>query len=128
MAQSYYAPDLRDVQRDLRKLGADVEEIKDIMAEIASEGAEVAAGFVPVDSGALRDTVRGNRAKARATVTIGRGKTNKYAGVVNYGWPERNIPAANFVEKTDLAFMETNRPLQIFDEGMDRLIAKYRLN
>lgn len=127
MAQQVYVKGLRETQRALLALGASADELKDIMAQIASEGAEVAEAFVPVDSGALRATVRGNRAKARATVTIGRGKTNKYAGVVNYGWPEKNIEAANFVEKTDEAFMETNRPMQIFNEGMDRLIAQYGL-
>lgn len=127
MAQSVYVEGLREKQRALAKLGAEADELKDIMAEIASEGAEVASGFVPVDSGALKQTVRGNRAKARATVTVGRGKTNKYAGVINYGWPERGIEAANFVEKTDNAFMETNRPLEILEDGLDKLIAKYGL-
>src|SRR5688572_11567979 len=128
MAQQVYVKGLRETQRALAKLGAAADELKDIMARIASEGAEVAAGFVPVKSGALKRTVRGNRAKARATVTIGRSKSNAYAGVQNYGWPAKNIEGSNFVEKTDNAFMETNKPVKILEEGLAQLITKYGLD
>lgn len=128
MAQSTYVKGLRETQRALAKLGATVDELKDIMAQIASEGAKVTAALVPVKTGALRNSVRGNRAKARATVTIGRGKSNNYAGVQNYGWPEKNIFASQFVEKTDMQFSETYRPIQIMDEGLGELIKKYGLD
>lgn len=125
MTQSVYVEGLRETQRALAKLGVSVEELKDVMADVAREAAQVTAGFVPVKSGALKNTVRGNRAKGRATVTVGRSKTSKYAGVQNYGWPAKNIPATNFVQKTDEAFGD--RAVHMVDDGIQRLIRDHGL-
>jgi hypothetical protein len=86
--------------KELQALGLEVEDLKDAFAPIAKEGAEVAAGFVQSRSGALAGTARGNRAKNKAVVTVGRASV-PYAGPQNYGWARRNIPAQGFFEKTD---------------------------
>ncbi len=36
----------------------------------------------PVESGDLRDSIRGTRAGTKASVVIGKGKVNEYAGVI----------------------------------------------
>lgn len=93
---------LSGVVRALQDLGLDVDDLKDAFAEIAAEGAELAAGFAPRRSGALADTIRGNRAKSKAVVIAGRARV-PYAGAINYGWPKRNITGAGFMQKADLA-------------------------
>ena len=112
---------LRSLNRDLLKVGVDVEDLKDVYAEIASEGAEVAARFAPAKTGALKATVRGNRAKGKAVVTVGRAKV-RYAGPINYGWPRRNIKGAQFLAKTD-EVMATKAP-EMFEEGITRIFEK----
>jgi carbon monoxide dehydrogenase subunit G len=91
---------LNKLTRDLVKLGADVEDLKDGMAKIADEGAKLASSLAPHRKGALAGTIRGNRAKAKAIVTAGRARV-KYAGAINYGWPARGIKANKFMQRAD---------------------------
>ena len=91
---------LREMVRDLEAIGVEVEDLKDAFGAIAKEGAEVGRGLTPERSGRLAGSTRGNRAKAKAVVTWGRAAI-PYAGVQNYGWPRRNIPAKGFAQGTD---------------------------
>ncbi|MFB6726793.1 hypothetical protein ACFCV3_41880 [Kribbella sp. NPDC056345] len=91
---------LKKLVRELEGLGADIADLKDAFGNIAKRGATVTAGFVPSLTGRLKATVRGNRAKNKAVVTVGRA-TRPYAGIVNYGWEARNIAPAEFTRKTD---------------------------
>lgn len=113
---------LRELVLDLVKAGVDVEDLKDVNAEVAKVGAYVAANLAPSRSGALARTVRGNRAKGKAVVTAGRGRV-RYAGPINYGWPKRNIRAALFLQKTDKV-METRAP-EIFEKGIAKIFEKH---
>lgn len=91
---------LNAMVRDYQALGVELEDLKDAFADIASEGARIAAGYAPVASGALAGSLRGNRAKNKAVVTAGRARI-PYAGAINYGWPARGIAAAGFMQKAD---------------------------
>lgn len=108
--------------RQLEQVGGDVEDVKDVMASIADKGARLAAGFAPRRSGALAATIRGNRAKARAVVTAGRGSSVPYAGVQNYGWPKRHIPANGFMQRADNALQPI--ALRDLDRGLERAIRR----
>lgn len=112
---------LRELNRDLIKVGAEVEDLKDVFGGIAREGAETAQRFAPRKSGALDSTIRGNRAKGKAVVTVGRAKV-RYAGPTNYGWPARNIKGAQFLAKTD-AVMETKAP-ELLENGLAAVFEK----
>lgn len=107
--------------RQLEQVGGDVEDVKDVMASIADKGARLAAGFAPKRTGALAATIRGNRAKSRAVVTAGRGR-DSYAGVVNFGWPKRNIPANGFMQRADNALQPI--ALRDLDRGLERAIRR----
>ncbi|MBS2939589.1 HK97 gp10 family phage protein [Nocardioides sp. J2M5] len=110
-----YVEGLRETTRALEKAGIDVEELKDAMAAVAAEAADVMQGYVPVGrTGNLRASVRGNRAKGRAIVTAGKARV-PYAGPIQYGWARRNIKPAKFVERTD-AVMDDRAP-QILEQG-----------
>lgn len=71
----------------LQRLGVEAQDLKDTMSAIAAEGAQLASGYAPSRSGALKRTVRGNKAKAKAIVLAGKARV-RYAGAVNYGWPQ----------------------------------------
>lgn len=105
---------LREITQGLERAGVEVEELKDVMGGIAAEAARVMQGFVPTRSGRLRDSVRGNRAKGKAIVTIG-GARVPYARPIQYGWPAHNIKPARFVERTD-EVMET-RSVELLEQG-----------
>lgn len=91
---------LRKLVKELEGLGVDVGDLKDAFGNIARRGAEVARGFVPTLTGRLAGTTRGNRAKSKAVITVGKASA-PYAAVINYGWPRRNIKGAGFVPQTD---------------------------
>lgn len=91
---------LTAVTRALLELGLEVEDLKDAFSAIASEGAHQAALYAPKRSGRLAADVRGNRARSKAVVTVGRVSV-PYAGAINYGWARHNIQASGFLQKVD---------------------------
>ena len=92
---------LTRLTRDLEKLGIELSDLKDAMAKLADMGAQAAIRHAPKRTGALAASIRGNRAKSKAVVTGGRGKTTGYAGVINYGSPTRGIAAERYMQKAD---------------------------
>lgn len=124
MTAGVYVAGLRDITRSLEQAGVDVEELKDVMGTVAAEAATTMQGFVPTRSGRLRDSVRGNRAKGKAIVTIG-GARVPYARAIQYGWAARNIQPARFIEKTD-AVMET-RAVQLLEDGWGDIAERHGL-
>lgn len=112
---------VRQMVRDLEAIGADVEDLKDTFQAISQEGTQVAKGLVPVKSGRLQASLRGNRAKSKAVVTAG-GASVPYAGAINYGWPARNIEPALFMQQTDEQFQD--RALSMLEQGIDDVIQK----
>jgi hypothetical protein len=112
---------LRSLNRDLLAAGADLDDLKDVYAEVAKVGAYVASNLAPTKTGALAATIRGNRAKGKAVITAGKGRV-KYAGAINYGWPRKGIRANPFLQKADKV-METRAP-EIFEAGLAELFEK----
>ena len=115
---------LRQLVRGLEQAGVELEDLKDVFGTIADYAAETAGPFTPHRSGALRATVRGNRAKNKAVVMFGRGKV-KYAGPAIYGWPARNIRGAQTIARTDTV-LEHQVP-RLLDQGLDQLLNKIGL-
>lgn len=107
---------LRDTVRALEAVGVEVAELKDVFGSIASEAAETMREYAPVGSRTqagrahLRDTIRPNRAKGKAVVTIGGAKA-PHAHAVRASHPSR------FVEKTD-AHME-ERTVAMLEDGLN---------
>jgi hypothetical protein len=108
------------LNRDLRALGIEVGDLKAAMTRIAAMAARSAAGFAPKRSGKLAASVRGNKAKNRAVVIAGRGKSRLYAGPVNYGWPAHNIRPQPFMQAADKAIGPKVVP--ILQADLNRLI------
>lgn len=110
---------LNETVRALQRLGVEVDDIKDVMADIAAEGARLAGQYAPRRSGRLAASVRGNRAKGKAVVTAGKAKV-PWAGPVNYGWPARGIKGRFFMQKADQALAP--EAVRRLEAGIDRLI------
>lgn len=103
---SIRAEGLNALVRELIALGLDVEDLKDAFADLADQGAQIAARHAPVGSGRdphpgqLRDDVRGNRARNKAVVTSGRSRI-PYAGAINFGWSAHNITGVGYMQAVD---------------------------
>lgn len=103
---SIRAQGLNQLTRQLIALGVDVEDLKDAFSELSHKGEEIASRAAPVGGGSdphpgqLRDDVRGNRARNKAVVTVGRVRV-PYAGAINFGWADRNIKGSGFMQEVD---------------------------
>lgn len=116
---------LNETLSALQRFGVEVADLKDVMAEIAAEGARLASSFAPKRSGRLQASVRGNKAKAKAIVIAGKARV-PYAGAINYGWPARGIRAALFLQRADAQLAP--RAVDMLEAGIDRLITKEGLS
>lgn len=101
---------LRELVRDLEKMGIAISDLKNVFSSIANEGAQLAARFAPHRTGALARSIRGNKAKNKAVITAGRGRTNLYAGVINFGYPKRNIEAQLYMQRASLELAPSIEP------------------
>lgn len=121
----YKVTGLREVVRDLKGLGLDVDDLKGAFGRIAAEGARAVERHIPRRSGRLAASVRGNRAQSKAVVTVGRAAV-PYAGPINYGWPSRGIAPALFMQKAD----EEMRPkaVQLLEDEINHAIQKRGLS
>ncbi|WGL50640.1 hypothetical protein P5P86_11760 [Nocardioides sp. BP30] len=106
--------------RALEGMGIEVMDLRNAMAKIATQSAQIIQAHAPVgETGRLRADVRGNRAKAKAVVSAGRTSV-PYAGPINYGWKAHHIRAAMFMQSAD-ARMQFLAPL-ILEAEINRLL------
>lgn len=108
---------LRDVLRDLNRLGVATDDLKDAFGQIAGDVAQDAANRVRVDTGAARDTIRPARTKNKAVVRAGTAAV-PYAGVLNY-WR----PGDEFL--TGPANEDPEQKVRQIEENLRELIARY---
>jgi len=125
MATGIHVEGLRDTTRALEAAGVEVADLKEVMGSIATKAADHMRGVVPVGSrlqagrAHVRDTIRPNRAKGSAVVTIG-GKKAPHAHVLRASHPSR------FVEATD-AYMET-RAAEMLTDGWNEIAKRNGLS
>jgi hypothetical protein len=86
----------RELRKALAALDPKMDDLKDAHARVAKIVEQAARGNAPRKSGRLANTIRGNRAKTRATVKAG-GARVRYAGVIEWGWPKRHIEARHYL-------------------------------
>lgn len=115
---------LNKTLRAMQQYGADIDDMKDVMASIARRGADLAGRYAPKRTGRLAGTVRGNRAKSKATVIAGRARV-PYAGAINYGWPKRNITRSLFMQRADKELAQ--EAVKMLDQGLTDVAQKVGL-
>ena len=88
---------LREVQRDLRKLGDDTKtEMKETHKQAAEVGVMGAKRLVPTRTGALAASIRALATKSSGRVRAGSASV-PYAGPIHFGWPARRIKPQPFI-------------------------------
>ena len=91
MATKVKVEGLARLERTLKDAGHTLDDLKALHGEVGGVIAEGAAPLVPVKTGALAASVRSSGTPKAAIVRAGGAKV-PYAGVQEFGWPERNIP------------------------------------
>lgn len=109
----------KELRKAIRK--AERDDLKKALKAANKDAAEVVAvrarvKYVPVRSGALRSSIRSLGSQTVGQVKAGRGKTSRYAGVIHFGNPRRNIKPQPFLyEALD------DRRKEVFDQYRDQL-------
>jgi carbon monoxide dehydrogenase subunit G len=125
MAEIVKIRGLREVVRSLDQYAGAVDDLKEANAAIGSKVSKDAATIAPKSSGALASTIRGNRAKSSVQIKAG-GARVPYAGVIEYGWPARNIEAQSFLRKA--AYDNIAYAIEQFDANLEGIKRRYISN
>jgi len=97
---------VNELAKAMRQLGVKFDDLNDAFSTIAQQGARLTSEFAPYRTGRLSRAVRGTKTqKNKAVVRVDLKKASDYGGVINYGWPKRNIQASEFMQKADAALL-----------------------
>lgn len=121
MADQLTIRGVKEVTRDLSRLGVEAGDLKDTMQRVGTIVADEVRELVPTRTGRLARSVRASRTKSRAIIRAGSARV-PYAGVQNYGG-YHGIEGHHFMEDG----LEAKQPAAMteFDKGMRELIHKY---
>lgn len=105
----------------LQQIGVPDAEIKAAGTAAGEIVATEARGLVPVQSGALRDSIRVSKALTKVSVSAGNNGKIKYANPIHWGWYKRHIrPNPFFVKALGYTREEV---LSNYYKQLNRLIA-----
>lgn len=88
----------RRLRKTLKAAGVDLRELSAINKKAASVVAGSARGSAPARSGRLASSIRPGATQRAGVVRAGRASL-PYAGVIHWGWPQRNIAAQPFLSE-----------------------------
>jgi hypothetical protein len=109
---------VREVQTAMRRLEAQAGDLKAAHLAVASTLIPGIGIRSPVRSGALAASWSAGATKTRARIT----SSTRYAGVIEYGWPEHSIEPARMVRATvDVSHREI---LDAYERELARLAAR----
>ena len=96
MAQSIKATGVKELRRELRRMGDDLDDLKALNLDVATLVSDRAKELVPRRTGNLADTIRPAGTKTAGRVRAGF-KRVPYAGVIHFGFPARRIQPQPFL-------------------------------
>ena len=86
----------KELRRELRKMGDDMQDLKELNLDVATIVSDRAKDLVPRRTGNLADTIRQSVTKTAGRVRSGF-KRVPYAGVIHFGFPARGIKPQPFL-------------------------------
>lgn len=115
---------LAKLQRELKKAGEDVQDLKDAGNRAALIVLAEAKRTAPVRTGTLKKTLRKSVTKTRVGILGGRGLVVPYAQPIHWGWPSRGIRDNPWISRA--AVMTQNQWLPGYVQEIDRATSKVR--
>lgn len=106
----------KELRRALKSMGDDLKDLTATNKEAAQIVEEAARQGAPVDSGALRGTIKTRASRASARIYAGSNSV-VYAGPIHFGWPAHNIEPQPFLyeaadERAEAVFDIYNRKVE----------------
>jgi hypothetical protein len=116
---------VQEVAIALERIGKGIKGNLELNKELSKTLSQKASAMAPRLTGALASSVVGNPSTERAQIVAG-SATVPYAGVIEYGWPNRNISAQPYLRPAVTENLEYI--VQKYEESIKGLIVKYELN
>ncbi|MFN7583756.1 MAG: hypothetical protein ACK5P0_00190 [bacterium] len=125
MAEEITITGVKEVIDTLNKLGKDLESNEELNKELSSTLSQKASAMAPRLTGALASSVKGNPSAEKAQILAGSAAV-PYAGVQEYGWPEKNINAQPYLRPA--VHNNMGYIIEKYNESIQKAIKKYNLD
>lgn len=116
---------VKETEVVLQKLAKELESNIELNKELSSTLAQKASNMAPRLTGALASSVVGNPSAEKAQILAGSNAV-PYAGVIEYGWPEKNIQAKPYL--TTAVNQNMGYIVEKYNDSIEKAIKKYDLN
>jgi hypothetical protein len=116
---------VKEVTDTLKKLGRDLESNIELNKELSTTLSQKASAMAPKLTGALASSVLGNPSAEKAQILAGSAAV-PYAGVQEYGWPEKNIQAQPYLRPA--VYDNMGYIIEKYNDSIKENIKKYDLN
>lgn len=116
---------VNEVKASLDKIEKGIKENLELNKELSNTLAQKASAMAPKLTGALASSVAGNASSERAQIVAGSASV-PYAGVIEYGWPSRNINAQPYLipaVNNNMGYV-----IQKYEDSIKDIVKKYDLN
>ena len=125
MAEEITIKGVQEVKNTLDKLGKDLESNTELNKELSSTLSQKASAMAPRLTGALASSVKGNPSAEKAQILAGSAAV-PYAGVQEYGWPEKNIQAQPYLRPA--VHNNMGYIIEKYNESIQKAIKQYNLD
>jgi len=125
MAEEISIQGVKEVTDSLNKMARDLESNIELNKELSTTLSQKASAMAPKLTGALASSVIGNPSAEKAQILAGSAAV-PYAGVQEYGWPERNIrpqPYLNPAVNDNMGYI-----IEKYNDSIQKAIKQYDLN
>lgn len=116
---------VKQVTDTINKLAKDLESNIDLNKELSTNLAQKASALAPRLTGALASSVQGNPSAEKAQILAGN-QAVVYAGVQEYGWPEKNIQAQPYLKPA--VYNNLGYIIEKYNDSIQERIKKYNLD
>jgi len=116
---------VNEVKASLDKIEKGIKENLELNKELSNTLAQKASAMAPRLTGALASSVVGNGSSERAQIVAGSASV-PYAGVIEYGWPNKNIKAQPYLipaVNNNMGYI-----IQKYEDSIKDIVKKYDLD
>jgi phage gpG-like protein len=116
---------VKEVTDSLDKLARQLKSNIELNKELSTTLSQKASAMAPVLTGALASSVKGNPSAEKAQILAG-SEAVPYAGVIEYGWPQRNIQAQPYLNPA--VYDNMGYIIEKYNDSIQKAIKQYDLN
>lgn len=113
------------VKAALAKIEKDIVDRSELNKDLSDELSRKASAMAPRLTGALASSVKGNPSNEKAQILAG-SQSVPYAGVQEYGWPQKNIQAQPYLRPA--VFDNIGYIVEKYNKYIESIVKKYNLD